>query len=704
MPNEATERKARRKATTEVGRAIMQRERQRMAREQAALGEAMVKESQMRAQHAEVAPLALDPEHNAISRGIVRRIAGVLASEQVNVPIFVKKGAENQAVDAWTDFKQISVTYRPMEDKRVLAATLRGLFYHEAGHIRFTLPPRTLWAMVKDKGVKPETFHGTAEFKLDDVFKAWNCLEDQRMETAVVSDSPRKAAYLTPLIMTEHLRSVGSMAANYPLLIWRRYLPIKLRAAARRMFIAQHNIKGLDGEALALRAEIIVGQYVTAMDIDSMWQAVCDFHDLLQEINPVQIREFGHAGQKRSAKDIRDLDDYLVIPIDQDMMDEDITTPEPEAEEAPMPEPPADYEVDTTDPEVAEHLTAVLIAMFWHPETLVPVIYANTSGAPEEQQGGASSSGSKDEDEEAEDEDSAKSAGDGPGNHGGGDDTEDDEDFDQDDLDDMLQEAEDERDNLSELDADMEAFADAREQTSGLPVYVGGLSGDIPAITKSVALADEIERSFKMHTMDRAPAWVEGQRRGVINVLRYETRRPGEVEFFKQWTDDDQPGHDMAVSLLLDYSGSMDDYVVQLAQAAYASKLACQRLGIPCTVTLWDTAAATLWDATEQAQGMPIIKEAGGTDPTVALLDLDNQRYERAKHIVIIMTDGDWSGSWAKRSLAAYKEPGRNIFGFGLGGTHLAKNLIARGCDAAYGINDLMEIPQRLEQFLLDVA
>ena len=274
----------------------------------------------------------------------------------------------------------------------------------------------------------------------------------------------------------------------------------------------------------------------------------------------------------------------------------------------------------------------------------------------------------------------------------------------QDDLDKMLQDAADERDSMSELDADMQAFDEAREQTSNLPVYIGGLSGDMAAIAKSVALAEEIERSFKTHTMDRQPAWVEGQRRGFINVMRYETRQPGETEFFRQWTDDEQPGYDMAVSLMLDYSGSMDEHTVALAQAAFAAKLACQRLGIPCTVTLWDTQAMALWDATERADGMPIIKEAGGTDPTQALQDLDNQRYDKAKHIVLIMTDGDWQGWGGKRTLAAYKEPGRSIFGFGLGGAYLAKNLIAKGCDDAFGITDLMEIPQRLEQFLLDAA
>ena len=51
------------------------------------------------------------------------------------------------------------------------------------------------------------------------------------METAVVSDCPRKAAYLTPLIMTEHASTLDKMAANWPLLVWRRYLPERIRVA-----------------------------------------------------------------------------------------------------------------------------------------------------------------------------------------------------------------------------------------------------------------------------------------------------------------------------------------------------------------------------------------------------------------------------------------------------------------------------------------
>ena len=97
---------------------------------------------------------------------------------------------------AWTDFDQIYIGYRMHDDIRLLAATMRGLAYHEGGHCRFTLP---FTQLAEAAG------HASPTMRVR-IHHAWNMLEDQRMETAVVSDSPRKAAYLTPVIMTELTR------------------------------------------------------------------------------------------------------------------------------------------------------------------------------------------------------------------------------------------------------------------------------------------------------------------------------------------------------------------------------------------------------------------------------------------------------------------------------------------------------------------
>jgi hypothetical protein len=769
---------SRRKVTTDLGRQIMQRERQRLAREQAALGEQLADEAKRalakRATHVKT----VQPESIAVQRGILKRIGAVLQSEHVDATIHARQTAE---MSAWTDFEQIVINYRMHDDVRMLAATMRGLAYHEGGHCRFTIP---FVQLIEMTGVKYD------RRTHDQYHKAWNILEDQRMETAVVSDSPRKAAYLTPVIMSEMADNVNAAASNWPLFIFRKYLPNKIVKGARRLFVAKHNLMGLDGEKLARAWERVTAEYVLADNAPKMWTAILTAHELLKmtQVVPAAEADKSHDNQHRTD---RDLDDALVIPIDPSMLpDGDVFDIDSDDE----------FTVDTTDPAVAEHLANIFVAIFSHPETLLRVVYAvpqksnepakgSSSSAPSDDEGdegdesdtdeqdasdadgestvtgGGSkdddeadegedegkgddadedaTSGSKgssddddddDEDDGDEDDDDERYANDGPresgvdpetkgGAEGKNDEDEvepdldykpiedDDDELTDDDLSDALQEAEAERDEDDALDGDVHAFQDVLDtRVSDLTPYSTHPSSDLEATAAAVNLAAELEQSFYASTMDSAPAWIEQQRRGVLNVLRYLTRQPGDAEIFKQWAEDDQPGFNIAVSLMLDYSGSMGGYTEELAQAGYATKLACMKLGIPCTVTLWDTGAQVLWDANEEADCLPVIESAGGTDPSVALADLPNQRFDKGQHIVMIMTDGEWQGNQANSGyLAAYNEQGRIFIGCGFNSGSgssdmLADKLRRYGCDESYAIKNLMEIPALLEQTLVAVA
>jgi hypothetical protein len=749
----AETRKRRQKATTEMGRQIMQRERQRLAKEQALLAEQMVNEAQ--AFREQQRPIEKAPRVQVgINRSVVRRVAAVLSTEGVNVPIKCVAATKTEQMSAWTDFERIAIRFVAHEDVRLLAATLRGLLYHEGGHCRWTVPYRSLAEQAGQGSMSSNRALHTA----------WNCLEDQRMETAVVSDSPRKAAYLTPLIMTEHASTIDKMAANWPLLVWRRYLPDRIRAEARRMFVVRHDLVGKDGEALAQELDRIVTTYVLSTDAVEMFAMVRQMLAVLQECQPLEadIEDAGHTMQRSRALP----EDFqgMTIPVDPSMIPNDAAPAMDEDEH----EDPTDSS-ELSEEELA-HLVEVLIAAWHAPESLIEVRYTinaapqptkdededddfkggagslldegdDKAEAPDSQQddeeqtdeghgdgadedaepmegtddiGAADDEVDQDElDDDSQDADEDDGAGEdddeghGAGEHGthatdGSKDS-----FTQEDLDDLLQEVEDERYSQHDLDADMDAFHDATDNgATDLDVYSSGIEENPVLVAQAESLAQDIEDAFHAHTMDRAPAWVEQQRRGVLNVGRYATRTPGDVEFFRQWTEDDQPGFDIAVSVLLDYSGSMSSHTTKLAQAGYACKLACQKLEIPCTVVLWDTEALTLWDANEQAEFMPTIQANGGTVPDMALGDLDNQRCDKAKHLVLIMTDGQWQGRWAEGgggTLAWYKDDGRSIVGFGYG-RNLDRSLMAKGCDEAFSISDLMEIPAYLEDALLEMA
>jgi hypothetical protein len=773
---------ARRKVTTDLGRQLLQKERQRLSREQALLGEQLADEAKRKAAMQVAGARQAKPEQVAISRGIVKRFAGVLASEGLCIKITAQPV---ERMSAWTDFEQIYIGYRMHDDVRLLAATMRGLAYHEGGHCRFTLPFTQLAELVgkdaRNANVRP-------------LHRAWNCLEDQRMETAVVSDSPRKAAYLSTTIMTELLENVNAAADNYPLIIWRRYLSKKVRRGARKLFVFKANQRGLDGEALARQWEHVVTQYVLADNAATMWEAVENAHELLKVTQvPALDGGMGHERQERKGSQ-RDLDDALVIPVDPSMLQEAEEMLDYDDEEA---------EIDLTDEDNAAHAAEVLIALWNNPESLIVVVFAAPGGATDDspvpgeptpaadEQG--DEDGDDDDDEDGDDdsddddsddegshaseddrsddddcddsgEDEAEDATDDVADHddeaedqqdgddgdtntdptadddgdeddsdaegdsddetsdddsdgvGTGDDEvdhdgdEDDDDLTDQDLEDALQEAEQQRDNDPALDGDVQAYNDAIDnRVSDLMPYETQVSTDLLAKAAAENLAIELEQSFQQATMDKAPAWVEQQKRGVLNIMRYKTRQVGDTEFFRQWTEDDQPGFNLAVSVLLDYSGSMGGMTKQLAEAGYASKLACERLGIPCTVVLWDNHAKVLWDANERAEELPVITAAGSTDPTVALADLINQRYEKAQHLVLIMTDGAWQGNQGNSGyLAAYKEEGRVFIGLGYNGggdaDDIADKLHRYGCDQSYAIRDLMDIPRQLEQTLVAMS
>jgi hypothetical protein len=754
----------RRKVTTDLGRQLMQRERQRLAREQAALGEQLAEEAQRRLTQARTNKRTTKPEQNAVSRGIIQRFAAVLASEGLNVAINAQPA---ETMSAWTDFEKIVIRYRMHDDVRLLSATMRGLAYHEGGHCRWTMPFRQL---VEAAGLTylardHNGFH-----------QAWNMLEDQRMETAVVSDSPRKAAYLTPVIMTEMTDTVSNAAANWPLLIWRKYLPTKIVRGARKLFVYKHTQRGLDGEALAQAWEAVVTKYVMGDNAVTLWEAVVEAKALIDITMPIsKLADTSHDNQYRNDNLG---DDVLVIPIDPSMIPEDamsMDTPE--------------EDIDLTDPEIAQHLAEILDALWNAPETLIAVVFAASGGATKDDTEGQPAPAADPDDEDESDEgDSGDTSDSDPDdgyddesddsnddddesqsmkgdegsndaedeedegqdeNHGGddahdGDDSDDDldgdgddDDFDDEgdedddddlsddeggdgagdeaadhdndltdeDLEEALQEAESQRDADPTLDGDVRAFQDALDrQVSDLKPYDLAPNPDIEAAATAHNLATELEQSFYAATMDQAPAWVEQQRRGILNVLRYKTRQPGDAEVFKSWVDDDQPGFNVAVSILLDYSGSMGGYTEKLAQAGFASKLACEKLGIPCTVVLWDTDARVVWDANDTADYLPVVNSAGGTDPRVALADLANQRYDKEQHIVMIMTDGDWQGC-NPGVLASYKSSGMIIIGMGFStgygsAEHLSNVLRKYGCDENYALSDLMDIPRLLEQTL----
>jgi len=193
---------------------------------------------------------------------------------------------------AYTDFAKILVRVPPPALRmslRELIVEVRGILHHEAGHVRFTIPLPELWDRAR-AAMGPRLRSDVSVGKLQ---MAWNCLEDQRMEAAVVRATPRIRNYFIPMVLSYVLadtQSQGYMSpeqtqavdhlAPWIALAGRDYLPDDIRAQARDDF--DHF-----GERFDVASDDwfdIVSRYMAATDEVDMLTAVFDAHDFLAKL------------------------------------------------------------------------------------------------------------------------------------------------------------------------------------------------------------------------------------------------------------------------------------------------------------------------------------------------------------------------------------------------------------------------------------
>lgn len=625
----------------------------------------------------------------AFCKSVVPRTAAVLASEGVKATVRVDLSPDAEK-SAWTDFRSIHVSY-PVESDNMdvveLSAIIRGEVYHEGGHCRFTMKLDERLSLYRADTTIPQA-------KRDRLAKmwaeqrsllhyAWNLSEDQYMEQLVVEDSPRKAAYFAPMVIDmviDYRKNMTSMesqrtqyadtlrwfvlngmlskeqadampfneqaaeqqrVAAYPLIVWRRYLPRDLRRKMRAEFAA------VWGDTMTRRIDRLVLTYITGATNTVKIDALMELAPLLQQVMtpPVDHSQMEQMGRYTSSG--KDSNRTPSMPgAEQDYEAGDDEGDESDGD---------DVGQGTPDPKGKESQQQAKGGSTPSP----------TKDEGEDEDGAGKGKGDEDGDDEGEGEDGDDEDGDDGHTDDAGSDrsnvrsapnspakgsTKGAAPVDHDPLAKALEEAkaqaEEERNADNALKGDVEAFNHAiydGNTGSQLLPYATTPQEDPGVVAQAMGMAQQIVQAFHEVNVEKQPTWQEQQTRGVLNVGRYITRQPGDREYFRAWADEVVPGRNLAVSVLLDYSGSMSSNTKALATVAYAMKSACDELGMPCTVVLWDHDAALLWDGEDRAEFVPTISANGGTDPQTALEDVPFQRYDKDQHIVLVMTDGQFS-------------------------------------------------------------
>jgi len=574
-------------------------------------------------------------EQHAVVVSISRLTSSVLHSIDVKAPIIIEKSGNSNIANAKTDFNRIIIGVKSgiynENDRDSISALVhltKGLVYHEGGHIKFTTPFNNL---VEMSGV---------ELPLGERFalmRAWNILEDQRMETAMCSLSPVLARYFTSIVINVVVNK-NDASANWPWLAGRTYLPSSIREFFREAAYT-HTQSHLISEI-----NECVMRYRKSTDAKEMIDCVVSFNKLLEK--------WGVGGNNTDEHDFFDWSKRSKLPQPSDIPqvgEEEEEGNEHHGEELVSKGGDASEEEEHTTTESADGDTS----------TGMP------GGKPEEKQ---------DIDEVREQE---KAHLNNKAKELLNDELDKSTKTDDHEIDDFISSVNEIKNNLVMPDRTI-ALMDDEE------------------IAKSKAVASSMLAVLERLFVQVEPTWSLYQEDGILDPTTYMMREPGDINFWSGVDGSGNSGHDIAVSVLLDSSGSMQSSMDTVSIAAMGIRHACDQLSIPCTITTFNDDVYMVAPANEDI-GFVRVSSEGGTSVFNAMMAIDDQKYGKTYHLVIVLTDGEW---FDVSDVRLWSNPQRHIViaGFGNG---LERYVSDKYADNWVIVNDPLELPNLVTDSLV---
>lgn len=538
-------------------------------------------------------------------------------------------------------------------------ALLKGATYHEVAHCLWTNGWKDLDSRYKfPEGTSWATF-----------FRSWNLLEDGRIETLLVSKSPIIKNYLLPVVYTIVMGSNGrtenvtveQVVSALPFLVVRTYLPEGLRRSALRHAVEQNRDLSILREMYDISREYQRGttweEHLPLVfrfhELFTQWEATDPFNQwggAVEAYGNHSASEFGHG-------------EGTPIPV--------------------IVESPNDWKPEDFDQKPADQ-----------PQQ------GATGAESQDAQGDNANEDGDDRDGSTSNQAPSTSTDEASGTGASGTS-----------LDQELERRRNVRELGQQLVEEFEQSVDDSVSTNEFnevsKQFNASLKRQVPKarldgardgvgpqhITTANNIALGMVNALETLCMTPDPSWTTRQPDGpLLDVEAFVTRDIGDDRF---WVDRDgtgERGHDLAVSVLLDCSGSMEGNLLDLGIVAYAVRKACGHFDIPCTTTLFGSSSQTLWDADDEPEVLSL-PNMGGTSIGQALLDIHNQRHDKRRHLVVILTDGAWSDVTSVRPFLRDGEVSL-IVGFQTG-LHSLSN---RGADACASIRNLIDFPSEVEK------
>lgn len=239
---------------------------------------------------------------------------------------------------------------------------------------------------------------------------------------------------------------------------------------------------------------------------------------------------------------------------------------------------------------------------------------------------------------------------------------------------------------------------------SPLDQSFGGQTLMPESVQKAELLVEHLMDAFRPYVADNSPLWQSQQGHGVLDVRAYRTRQSGDRNFYRRWDGRDDAGVDVTVTLVLDTSASMSSSLEALGTASYAIGMTCERLNIPFTSIIFGGSARQFACTGNLYPSQP--ECLGGTYPNQAMEWAGQMEIETNHHLVVFMTDGEFS--LGNRKLPSYLPEGTHLLAFGYAASqptearrYAASLRVEHGASDAQALDDLMDLPAKVTDFIL---
>lgn len=676
---------------------------------------------------------------SAVVRGLGGRFSAVTQSWGLTLGINWNQDDSPRAtnVSGSTNYHDINLTYPSVPIQKALEKgdietldtyllSLRGVYYHEVGHNLYTVP----LSVLVERGQRG---FRSKDHKRFDILKgnggyygnrypgikhAWNVMEDQRMEHSLTQESPNIASYLTIKVLTDH----AADPAVWGMISGRYYLSDSVRNAARDQWDQNFGHLVTSDEVAD-----VTYRYMTAKDETAALIAVLDMQEIMNKLS-LTSNDDSHSDQEDTGSNNtfqKTKPNNVPKPSKSNSKSKDKNGEKSDQGQSSQGQgqqgqdqggDQGGQDGQGQDGEDGEGQDGAGEGEGQDGEGEDGSGAGEGQGDGEDGEGegqgqGQSNSGQGQGSGQGQSKPSegqgqqGGDAQDGSGGTGAGSDGSGDHGTYTDEAREAVRQATQQATNTSTHQADRQATNETFNQADGkLGQYrqLHGKDTNPENAAQAHTLIVDMEKAFETATANDAPVWVSGERRGILEPVRYRTRTPGDMEFYRAYADKGEQNVDVEVSCIFDVSGSMGHSMEALAVAGYSVQQACTNLGIKSQVVLYDTEAYSLWEPGEVPDGIPSMRSCGGTDPTEAFDAVLSEPSEAATHIVIIMTDGEWSSGY---DLSRWRQENTYVGVFCYGNFNEdSMNRRFNEADEVVVTDDLLDIPRTVEKLLVQAV